>query len=129
VRYWIAPTLKSRRAVPVRCPARTRCSVRRLPGVRPHLWGRLVVRRLRCAPAGGDYADPRRACRALRQYARLLRRAHGVCSCPLMLAPAGRASGVLDGRPLHLLVDYCSACGAGPPAAADVGVLLGRRSA
>jgi hypothetical protein len=88
-------------------------------------WGLRIVRHLNRLPARGGYLDPRTACRTLLQYIRLMQhRGNAVCSCPIQIVPPGMAAGILRGHRVSVAVDACAACGAGPPAGHDVGVLL-----
>jgi len=70
--------------------------------------------RLTCSPAGGDYANPAAACRALADIVTKQRRRQSepgfVCRCVNSIQ-APRAIGYYDGRRRTIRLDACSLCG------------------
>jgi hypothetical protein len=126
IRYSIGSSARSAGAVGTRCPARAACKPALVRGASPRAWVLAVSRTLTCNPAGGGYRDPAAACLALRDFARRYARGSpGACPCPLQIGIPGTAIGDLDGRAVKLPVDFCTACGLGGHAGADVRTLLG----
>jgi hypothetical protein len=87
-------------------------------------WYLVAVRRLRCDPPAGSYADPGQACRALDAYLRGQQHAE-LCRCPYA-GPPGRIVGVYRGRRLRTSLDACSICNAGAAAQEARAVLVVR---
>ena len=81
----------------------------------------LQQRDLSCFPAGGGYADPAAACRALGDYLRRLQsRGPQVCMCPIQLWQSlGTGTGTFRGRRVGLDMSACATCGMGKAANSD----------
>jgi len=118
--YSVGRPVHRRSQVDARCPAFAHCGPSRALG----LWVLRVTRRLTCNPPADGYARPAVACAALRRYSRLQHRGHAsVCRCPAQFGIPGRASGILDGHPVHLDLSTCAVCGLGRHASADLEIL------
>ena len=119
-----APKRTRATAAAIGCPAATRCHVERV-GTGPSSWVLVAARTLTCAPPGGGYRDPARACGALRDLARLeARRGPDVCMCPIEVGPPPTAVGHLGRRRIRFKLDACGLCGLGGRAVADVRILM-----
>jgi hypothetical protein len=94
------------------CPSDATCKVVKVRGVSPTNWSAIAQRHLTCSPAGGDYRDPRAACRALADFLKPRAPNTVVCMCPLEIRPAYTIVGRYQDKPLHRRFDSCSMCGA-----------------
>jgi hypothetical protein len=125
IRSSVGGFTRSGGAVRTRCPARATCTPALVRGASPRAWVLEVSRTLTCNPAGGGYRNPAAACRALRDFARRYARgSSSACACPLQIGIPGIAVGDLNGRAVKLPIDFCTACGLGSHAGADVRTLL-----
>lgn len=122
--YSLGQAVRSRaEASKLRCPSSLRCRVKKVQSAQPRLWTLFATRWLKCDPPQGNYHDPGRACRALRNYVELLRHHHRMCFCPMERKVTARATGVIGGRHRRVRLDFCSACGLGSSANRDIAIL------
>jgi hypothetical protein len=128
VTYTLGPTVARRSELPACPPGATCRTVLASANLGSHRWILVEHRRLTCSPAGGGYADPARACRALGDLRRVLKARHGLCFCPMIMPytgmPQTAARGVVGGRRMVIPLDFCTLCGLGQRAAADARVLM-----
>ncbi len=83
-----------------------------------------VQRTLTCDPAGGDYANPAAACRALAGLERVLHsRQRFACACAAFIGIDPSAHGLLDGVTATVPLDSCTYCDQGSPVQHDLQVL------
>ena len=124
VDYPLGPA-QSRSAAQATCAGEPACRIVR---VQHRYWFADVHRHLTCgATTAGTYADPARACRALRILDRISRQPRTTaCGCPLILSgtPPSLVRGTVDGARVRIKVDSCSLCGLGARAQQSTDVLM-----
>jgi hypothetical protein len=124
VRYSVGGYARTRTGLRAHCPELARCRPVHLRDSSPRLWVLGVARSLWCDPAGGSYAHPAVACRALHDLFRLeSRKPRRYCMCALALGVPATATGTIDGLHVRVAADSCTACGLGGRAATDVRIL------